>query len=84
MYHDDDDKYKLPKTKKLVAPFDRGKFLGLLIFKKSDITSYRCQSTFSPSTFSFTRSLAFEFLRAGRYPGNVRPDPLVRGKSTPS
>ena len=30
---------KLPKTKKLVAPFDRGKSLGLLFFKKSDIMS---------------------------------------------
>ena len=29
--------YKLPKTKKLVAPFDRGESLGLLLFKKSDI-----------------------------------------------
>ena len=25
---------KLPKTKKLVAPFDRGKSLGLLFFEK--------------------------------------------------
>ena len=25
---------KLPKTKKLVAPFDREKSLGLLLFKK--------------------------------------------------
>ena len=29
--------FKLPKTKKLVAPFDRGKSLDLLFFKKSDI-----------------------------------------------
>ena len=46
-----------------------------------------CQSTFPPSIF--TRSLAFEFLRAGllRYYdivmiNNVRP-PLVREKSAP-
>ena len=55
------------KTKKLVAPFDRGKSLGLLRLKKSDIMNWpgpgANQLSLIPqlSTRTFTRSLAFEF-----------------------
>ena len=55
------------KNQKLVAPFDRGKSLGLLHLEKSDIMNWpgpgANQLLLIPqqSTRTFTRSLAFEF-----------------------